>query len=814
MAGLSELGQLSDEETADLTARVERFVAAWKPDGSAALEPFLPPPGARHRPLALVRIVTADMERRAAAKLPFRCERYVNDFPDELSTNSMPVALLAAEYRLRHQYTDKPALSEYERWFPSQFGALKQLIEPGGPAALTKIGEQTPVTPVNPLDLPRASTLIDGRKATPSQPRPGLKIDPNKSAMPSDVLPHDAQYQLVKRLGNGAFGEVFEALAPGGVRVAIKRILRTVDHPASQSELEALEAIKQLAHPFLLKTNAYWVFDDKLVIVMDLADCSLADRIDHHNKQGATGVPPEELIPLFEQAGDALDYLHSQNVSHRDVKPENILMLRGYAKVGDFGLARLHEHTMTAVGNTVGTPAYMAPEMWKQKVSLQSDQYSLAATYIRARLGRHLFSTNVLVDMANSHIHDTPNLDPLPKPEQEVLLKALAKNPDARYPSCAEFAKALRVAVFPPPPTPPSVILMEPPKLAPPSKTGALLRIVAFLIVIAASVVTLWSQLHKEPPKVEEKEKEKPPTVIVEKPVPVPQEKPFAEYPKGWSGDPKSEIKELGGKRYHARLTRDVGGEVVVALFVPKGSAGDPEHFYILEHKLTNKAFATTWEQIKNRSNLAVYRSKGLLPEKWRRDLKGNELDVLGVDADLPVLGVTFPEAFVVAEELGGSLLSFSQWFKAAGLREPDVTNGPAGPPLTEEEKALGPEEKQKLFAKRQLALGYSERPLAVRSELAKGDVSRPWGVRQLVTNGKEWLGEDKNRTAISLDSPLEGRIDVRVVGYNFDDPFVYEKPSLGSGLVEQFLWTTVRDTPKELGERGTFGFRIVLKPQ
>ena len=79
---------------------------------------------------------------------------------------------------------------------------------------------------------------------------------------------------------------------------------------------------------------------------------------------------------------------------------------------------------MTMVNNTVGTPAYMAPEMWQQKVSLQSDQYSLAATYVRARIGRHLFETNILVDQANAHINETPNLDPIPEAEQAVLLES------------------------------------------------------------------------------------------------------------------------------------------------------------------------------------------------------------------------------------------------------------------------------------------------------------------------------------------------------------------------------------------------------
>jgi serine/threonine protein kinase len=791
MTSWSESGDLTAEESADLTERVELFRAAWSPQGSTDLALSLPSPGARHRLAVLVQLVLTDMERRAAAKLPFRVERYINLFPEELASNCVPAELLVAEYRLRHQYTDRPDLAEYERWFPEQYGAIAEALrkEPLAPPGLSETRRTGTIPPV--LDATVRSDRGTGSRRF---------VESTPVMASSDAILSDTPYKLVRKLGAGAFGEVFEALAPGDVPVAVKRIMRSSDHPASQSEKEALEAIKRLSHPYLLKTNAFWIVGDRLMIVMELADTSLADRLTHHQEQGRTGVPPEELIPVFEQAADALDYLHSESVSHRDIKPENILILKGYAKVADFGLARPHEHTLTVVGNTVGTPAYMAPEMWKQKVSLQSDQYSLAATYVRLRLGRPLYSTTVLIDMANCHVNETPDLNPLPAAEQKVLLKALAKNPDHRYPSCRAFAKALREAVFPPP---------EPPKATTGERrSGALLTTIA-VATLCALAVTLGTvfYLRKDEPQEKQsengseksggqKEPEKPP--------------PLVRAPE-WTED-RDKSETIDGKRYPLSLTRKVGTDTLVARLV-YSKEKDPAHpppFYMLENKISKRVFDTLWAELVEDGESELY---GSFPDPGQRttltywydkskEPKGGKRErpeqVRNLAPDAPMLGVTVPEAILIARRLGGDLPRRRQWLKATGALEK-----PPKAPI-ELPAGLDAAARRTFFETHGIGLDRKE-PLPVTQ--GDGDVSS-WGIRQLTSNGLEWLGQSEvgdDTKRIYLSPALDEFKDAVVVGRDYSADRVLDLKTIH----------TSAELYKIVEVKGVYaGFRIVLEPK
>jgi serine/threonine protein kinase len=182
---------------------------------------------------------------------------------------------------------------------------------------------------------------------------------------------------------------------------------------------------------------------------MELADGSVRDRLKECRYANLPGIPLPELLTYFHEAADALDYLHRNKVQHRDVKPDNILLIAGHAKLCDFGLARIHQPTQRSMSGTggSGTPSYMAPEVWRGKFSEHSDQYALAISYAELRLDRRMWSTRDMASIMFEHLEGKADLTGMEPQEQAVVFKALAKDPHQRYPTCMEFVQALEHAL-------------------------------------------------------------------------------------------------------------------------------------------------------------------------------------------------------------------------------------------------------------------------------------------------------------------------------------------------------------------------------
>ncbi|MFO0847502.1 MAG: tubulin-like doman-containing protein [Gemmataceae bacterium] len=256
-------------------------------------------------------------------------------------------------------------------------------------------------------------------------------------------------YRLVGPLGSGGFGEVWKCLAPGDIHKAIKFVygnLNALDGDAAkaQQEKNAIQRVKEVRHPFLLSTERIDEVDGELLIVMELADKSLYDVLQECQQEGRPGIPREALLGFMADAAEGLDHLIERHaLQHLDVKPKNLFLIADRVKVADFGLVK-HLERQSASGIMGGiTPVYAAPETFANKISKHSDQYSLAVVYVELLTGRRPFGGKNIRQLALQHMSEAPDLDGLPEADRAVVAKALAKNPDERFPNCAAFVRAL-----------------------------------------------------------------------------------------------------------------------------------------------------------------------------------------------------------------------------------------------------------------------------------------------------------------------------------------------------------------------------------
>jgi serine/threonine protein kinase len=707
-----ELGGLNSDQWRDLKACASRLEKALQTGNTPVdLLRFLPPSEASHRRAVLIELIKTELESRYVRGKHCLVEEFLERFPELGGPERLPASLLYEEYRARWVYGDRPSLDEYHGRFPLQFEALRHLV--------LKNPLPPPKENATPKSAPIQGTIRMGesRRGPPSS-KPSISAEGSSVA-----LKPLSGYERLELLGRGEFGEVWKALAPGGVEVALKFILRTLDHDATRRELKALEKIKQLHHPFLLQTHSFGMLDGKLTIVMELADGSLSDRFKECKAHWLGNVPRADLVTYFAQAAEALDYLQSQHVSHRDIKPQNLLMLQGFAKVADFGMARGQDNPLEEASMLCGTPHYMAPEIWQQQISRHSDQYSLAATYVQMRLGHPLFQGGFL-DIFQHHLSSEPRLDPLPWAEQEVLKRALAKDPNKRFPSCVAFAQALKEA------TSPSVTAQYVP-----NRRRMLTVSVALLALAPYGVDFISKSLEPKPPP------------------PLP---PTSWLPTGWAAvNPEEIVEDRNGRRYFSRLVRDVGGQTVVMVVVPRLIQDDPPTFYIMENKVWNDLYSLFFadprsdelirkyssrpgcEELVSREDEPPWRRGALAPNFNPNPAKEPFFGVNGAKGRLPVFRVTVTEAHCFAEWLGGYLPRRKQWLKAVGHGEDSRPAPLAG----DTNDASG------------LAIRLKEGPWPI--DRGNRDDSK-YGCRQMISNGLEWTRDiQEDSSTIPLESKL-----------------------------------------------------------
>jgi serine/threonine-protein kinase len=183
-------------------------------------------------------------------------------------------------------------------------------------------------------------------------------------------------------------------------------------------------------------------------VAMEYVDGQTLDRLPQASQPDGKFV-----LSILNQTAAALDYAHKHGIVHRDIKPANIMIADGpLAKITDFGVARFQSHQLTQAGLMVGTPSYMSPEQIQGKpVAGYSDQFSLAIIAWELFTGEKPFTGESIAALAYAIVNEEPEpahrLNPtLDWPVDTVLRRALAKQPEARFPSCSDFAFALENA--------------------------------------------------------------------------------------------------------------------------------------------------------------------------------------------------------------------------------------------------------------------------------------------------------------------------------------------------------------------------------
>jgi len=297
------------------------------------------------------------------------------------------------------------------------------------------------------------------------------------------------KYVIVDSLGRGGMAEVYLAYQESLERYVAIKLMHTflADEQdfLTRFQREA-RAMASLNHSNIVGVYDFDVQDGDYYIVMEyVPGGTLKQRLESLVKEGEK-LPLSESTRVALEVADALSYAHARGMVHRDVKPANIMISEeGHVVLTDFGIAKiLSSPSFTATGAMIGTPAYMSPEQGLgQPGDERSDLYALGVLFYQMATGHLPFDADTPLAVIMKHVNEpvpqpSASVEGLPPEVQDVIVKALAKDPDERYQSADDFAADLYAAAessdmavaaslsmaflkdrpTPPPPPPSSVI--------------------------------------------------------------------------------------------------------------------------------------------------------------------------------------------------------------------------------------------------------------------------------------------------------------------------------------------------------------------
>jgi serine/threonine-protein kinase len=379
----------------------------------------------------LLAILIAEQQRRWEAGERVPVETYFQIHPVLQQDPEQAIELIYGEFLLREKLGEAPPIDEYCQRFPQYAARLQQQFD------LHRAFSD---------EAPHSETLAIAPASDQTRPAVG----------PPFQLPADKKgprYQVLRRLGRGGMGVVYEAIQTSVRRtVALKMVLAGTEADTQERarfRVEA-EAIGRLQHPNIVQIYEVGETGGRPFLSMEfVGGGSLAQKLD------GTPLPEAEAAQLIETLALAINQAHQSQIIHRDLKPSNVLLTAdGTPKITDFGLAKLlmgDDQSLTPTDAIVGTPSYMAPEQAgarQTEIGPAADVYALGAILYECLTGRPPFRGVTAAETIHQVLFDDPVPPSRVRPKvsrdlETICLKCLHKRPAARYPCAKALAEDL-----------------------------------------------------------------------------------------------------------------------------------------------------------------------------------------------------------------------------------------------------------------------------------------------------------------------------------------------------------------------------------